>query len=183
MLLTKLVSLCLLTSAAVIFINVLTGRHQELADEVSSVLHQSFTRSQYEIHNPDVVEVRHEVCPSSACSLQIWLIQQPCLSHLPTCCSACCTTPSCNVQSFWRRDFALGVYPLCLPWIVCSLSSGPGRSHLSLYNAKHLQEIQGMEVVLVRSKEPRGVLMVFHGCMRRPTDWWHYESTCVTCIG
>ena len=40
-----------------------------------------------------------------------------------------------------------------------------------------------MEVVLVRSKEPRGVLMVFHGCMRRPTDWWHYESTCVTCIG
>lgn len=40
-----------------------------------------------------------------------------------------------------------------------------------------------MEVVLVRSKEPRGVLMVFHGCMRRPTDWWHYEPTCVTCIG
>ena len=63
MLLTKLVSLCLLTSAAVIFISVLTGRHQELADEVSSVLHQSFTRSQYEIHNPDVLEVRHEVCP------------------------------------------------------------------------------------------------------------------------
>ena len=40
-----------------------------------------------------------------------------------------------------------------------------------------------MEAVLVRSKEPRGVLMVFHGCMRRPTDWWHYEPTCVTCIG
>jgi len=40
-----------------------------------------------------------------------------------------------------------------------------------------------MEVVLVRSKAPRGVLMVFHGCMRRPTDWWHYEATCVTCIG
>lgn len=40
-----------------------------------------------------------------------------------------------------------------------------------------------MEVVLVRSKNPRGVLMVFHGCMRRPTDWWHYEPTCVTCIG
>ncbi len=40
-----------------------------------------------------------------------------------------------------------------------------------------------MEVVLVRSRAPRGVLLVFHGCMRRPTDWWHYEPTCVTCIG
>ena len=40
-----------------------------------------------------------------------------------------------------------------------------------------------MEVVLVRSKSTRGVLMVFHGCMRRPTDWWHYEPTCVTCTG
>ena len=40
-----------------------------------------------------------------------------------------------------------------------------------------------MEVVLVRSRAPRGVLMVFHGCTRRPTDWWHYEPTCVTCIG
>ena len=46
-----------------------------------------------------------------------------------------------------------------------------------------LQEIEGMEVVLVRSYEPRGVLIVFHGCMRRPTDWWHYEPTCITCIG
>lgn len=46
-----------------------------------------------------------------------------------------------------------------------------------------LQEIQGMEVVLVRSRSTRGVLMVFHGCMRRPTDWWHYEPTCVTCTG
>ena len=45
------------------------------------------------------------------------------------------------------------------------------------------QEIEGMEVVLVRSKAPRGVLLVFHGCMRRPTDWWHYEPTCITCIG
>ena len=45
------------------------------------------------------------------------------------------------------------------------------------------QEIEGMEVVLVRSNAPRGVLMVFHGCMRRPTDWWHYEPTCITCIG
>lgn len=61
MVLTKLVSLCFLTSAAVIFFNVLTGRHQELADEVSSVLHQSFTRSTYEIHDPTVLEVRHEV--------------------------------------------------------------------------------------------------------------------------
>ena len=40
-----------------------------------------------------------------------------------------------------------------------------------------------MEVVLVRSRSTRGVLMVFHGCMRRPTDWWHYEPTCVTCTG
>ena len=61
MVLTKLVSLCFLTSAAVIFVNVLTGRHQELANEVSSVLHQSFTRSTYEIHDPQVMEVRHEV--------------------------------------------------------------------------------------------------------------------------
>ena len=61
MVLTKLVSLCFLTSAAVIFVNVLTGRHQELANEVSSVLHQSFTRSTYEIHDPQVLEVRHEV--------------------------------------------------------------------------------------------------------------------------
>lgn len=45
------------------------------------------------------------------------------------------------------------------------------------------QEIEGMEVVLVRSRTPRGLLMVFHGCQRRPTDWWHYEPTCVTCIG
>ena len=70
MVLTKLVSLCFLTSAAVIFVNVLTGRHQELANEVSSVLHQSFTRSTYEIHDPKVMEVRHEVIlhplPSSA---------------------------------------------------------------------------------------------------------------------
>ena len=61
MVLTKLVSLCFLTSAVVIFFNVLTGRHQELADEVSSVLHQSFTRSTYEIHDPRILEVRHEV--------------------------------------------------------------------------------------------------------------------------
>ena len=68
MVLTKLVSLCFLTSAAVIFVNVLTGRHQELANEVSSVLHQSFTRSTYEIHDPQVMEVRHEVTsPFSAC--------------------------------------------------------------------------------------------------------------------
>ncbi len=40
-----------------------------------------------------------------------------------------------------------------------------------------------MEVVLVRSKDPRGVLIVMHGCMRRPTDWWHYDPACVTCIG
>ena len=63
MVLTKLVSLCFLTSAAVIVVNVLTGRHQELANEVSSVLHQSFTRSTFEIHDPQVLEVRHEVLP------------------------------------------------------------------------------------------------------------------------
>ena len=40
-----------------------------------------------------------------------------------------------------------------------------------------------MEVLLVRSKDPKGVLLVFHGCMRRPTDWWHYDPACVTCIG
>lgn len=40
-----------------------------------------------------------------------------------------------------------------------------------------------MEIVLVRSKDPRGVLLVMHGCMRRPTDWWHYDAACVTCIG
>lgn len=40
-----------------------------------------------------------------------------------------------------------------------------------------------MEIVLVRSKDPKGVLIVFHGCMRRPTDWWHYDLACVTCIG
>ncbi len=66
MVLTKIVSLCFLTSAVVIFFNVLTGRHQELADEVSSVLHQSFTRSTYEVHDPKVLEVRHEVRCSSA---------------------------------------------------------------------------------------------------------------------
>ncbi|BDA47549.1 hypothetical protein COCOBI_10-3970 [Coccomyxa sp. Obi] len=104
MVLTKLVSLCFLTSAVVIFFNVLTGRHQELADEVSSVLHQSFTRSTFEVHDPKVLEVRHE-------------------------------------------------------------------------------EVAGMEIVLVRSKDPRGVLLVLHGCMRRPTDWWHYDPACVTCIG
>lgn len=65
MVLTKLVSLCFLTSAAVIFFNVLTGRHQELANEVSSVLHQSFTRQTYEIHDPQVLEVRHEVSSSN----------------------------------------------------------------------------------------------------------------------
>lgn len=61
MVLTKIVSLCFLTSAVVIFFNVLTGRHQELADEVSSMLHQSITRSTYEVHDPRVLEVRHEV--------------------------------------------------------------------------------------------------------------------------
>jgi hypothetical protein len=61
MVLTKLVSLCFLTSAAFIFVNVLTGRHQELADEVSSVLHQSFKRSIFEVHDPKVEEIRHEV--------------------------------------------------------------------------------------------------------------------------
>ena len=66
---------------------------------------------------------------------------------------------------------------LCLP------SACPGRSYIFIHGTRQLQEIEGMEVVLVRSKEPRGVLMVFHGCMRRPTDWWHYESTCGTCIG
>ena len=40
-----------------------------------------------------------------------------------------------------------------------------------------------MEVLLIRAKDPKGVLLVFHGCMRRPTDWWHYDSACVTCIG
>jgi hypothetical protein len=40
-----------------------------------------------------------------------------------------------------------------------------------------------MEILLVRSKVTKGVLLVFHGCMRRPTDWWHYDSACVTCIG
>lgn len=46
-----------------------------------------------------------------------------------------------------------------------------------------MQEVAGMEIVLVRSKDPRGVLIVLHGCMRRPTDWWHYDPACVTCIG
>ena len=40
-----------------------------------------------------------------------------------------------------------------------------------------------MEILLVRAKDPKGVLLVFHGCMRRPTDWWHYDPACVTCIG
>ena len=40
-----------------------------------------------------------------------------------------------------------------------------------------------MEILLVRTKDPKGVLLVFHGCMRRPTDWWHYDPACVTCIG
>ena len=61
MVLTKVVSLAFLTSAAVIFFNVLTGKHQQLADEVSSVLHQSFARSTFEVHDPTVLEVRHEV--------------------------------------------------------------------------------------------------------------------------
>jgi hypothetical protein len=40
-----------------------------------------------------------------------------------------------------------------------------------------------MEVLIIRAKDPKGVLLVFHGCMRRPTDWWHYDPACVTCIG
>ena len=68
MVLTKVVSLCFLTSAAVIFFNVLTGKHQQLADEVSSVLHQSFTRSTFEVHDPSVLEIRHEVRCVCACA-------------------------------------------------------------------------------------------------------------------
>ncbi len=92
MVLTKLVSLCFLTSAAVIFVNVLTGRHQELADEVSSVLHQSFTRSTYEIHDPQVMEVRHEVItPLSACPT-IHTDMQLCHAAHSTCRSVCTET-------------------------------------------------------------------------------------------
>ena len=47
----------------------------------------------------------------------------------------------------------------------------------------HAQEVDGMEILLVRATDPKGVLLVFHGCMRRPTDWWHYDPACVTCIG
>lgn len=91
MVLTKLVSLCFLTSAAVIFVNVLTGRHQELANEVSSVLHQSFTRSTYEIHDPQVMEVRHEVITPSLAVLPY--TQTSCSSAKPLTvgCGSLCT--------------------------------------------------------------------------------------------
>ena len=83
MVLTKVVSLCFLTSAAVIFFNVLTGKHQQLADEVSSVLHQSFTRSTFEVNDPAVLEVRHEVRPApparALCAAVVYVL----LSALP----------------------------------------------------------------------------------------------------
>ena len=65
----------------------------------------------------------------------------------------------------------------------CTGPTGARSSGLDKGVCLSVQEVAGMEIVLVRSKDPRGVLLVLHGCMRRPTDWWHYDPACVTCIG
>ncbi len=46
-----------------------------------------------------------------------------------------------------------------------------------------LQVIQGQTVVWEGVKEPKGVLLTFHGCSHAATDWWDMQESCPGCIG
>lgn len=58
----------------------------------------------------------------------------------------------------------------------CNLSTAGLISALS-------QEVEGVDTVYEVPENPKGVLLLFHGCQHSSTDWWMQSEHCPECIG
>ena len=45
------------------------------------------------------------------------------------------------------------------------------------------QELAGQSIIIERARQPRGVLLTFHGCGHSALDWWHPQPSCKACTG
>ena len=49
-----------------------------------------------------------------------------------------------------------------------------------------VQVVQGTEVLLITKEagtQPKGVLLLFHGCGHGALDWWYSSPSCRACTG